>query len=106
MPAAPTQPNVPRASLVSTDKDIIDRAAGLLPGAIVTPRPSKQTHHKDQWRVEWRGPRAVALMRLVRPLMGARRQAAIDRAEATYRPKVATRLAVELGVVPEALTHA
>lgn len=98
VPGPPSRPNVPRATLVSTDHDVIQKVAALTPGAIITSVPSRDPRHKDKWRIVIYGPRAVALMLKLRPLMGKRRQAAIDRAVATYRPKTQSRLAAELGL--------
>ncbi len=98
MSGPPSKPNVPRTTLVSTDRETIEKVAALVPGSIVAVMKSKNPKHKQKWRVELHGPRAVAFMRGIRPLMGARRQAAIDVAVASYRPKVRTGLVVELGL--------
>lgn len=98
MQGPPSKPNVPRTTLVSTDRDTIEKVANLVPGSIIAWMPSQHAHHKDKWRVELHGPRAVAFMQDIRPLMGTRRRAAIDSAIASYRPKTRTRLVVELGL--------
>ena len=73
--------------MTTTDYDVAERAAALLGNGPPTShsRP-KQPHHKQAYEVRLTGARARAWMHKLRPLMGTRRQAAIDRAIQSFDP--------------------
>ena len=81
----------PVVSVNMCDRDVVSRAAALM--ALDGPRVWEQFDARDQARGWSRsyvtavtGARAAVLMRTLRPLMGARRGIAIDRALAAYHP--------------------
>ena len=82
--APPSSPNCPRISLEMTDKDIVERAAALMGGNAVERINLRNALWKPAYRVAIKGSRAVALMRVLYPAMGARRRSQIDAALATY----------------------
>ena len=86
--AVPSARRSVRISLQMTDEDVVCRAAQLMGGVSVycARRSQKNARHKDLYVVVLRGVRAAALMRVLLPLMGARRRAQIDRALATVGP--------------------
>jgi len=67
------------------DRDIVERAGALLNRA-VTVVPSRREGWRTAYSVRVRGVRAVLWMERLRPLMGTRRQAQIDRAIASHGP--------------------
>lgn len=77
-------PSAPRravACVVSTDRDVIDRAAGLLGSTVITrSRKSAPAHWKPIYEARLRGGRAARFMAAARPYMSRRRQEAIDKA--------------------------
>lgn len=87
-PSAPRSPIV-QASMV--DRDIIDRAGTLL-GSGVTVVPPRRDGWATTYCIRARGSRAVLWMQRLRPLMGKRRQAQIDRAIASHAPDPRRRL--------------
>jgi hypothetical protein len=74
MPGEPSSPNAPRISLAMTDFDIVRRAADLLGIKSVG-----EYEGKNGWQTSYsfhlKGNRAIAVMRQLYPLMGARRKA-------------------------------
>lgn len=78
----PSAPRSPRITAVTTDRDVADRVGALL-GVRVHPVKSRSSHHRQAYAIALKGHRAVALMKDLRPLMGERRQAAIDSAIAS-----------------------
>lgn len=79
----PSQPHIPRISLQMTDGDVVSRAADLMQvGHKVKPRRRQNPNWKPVYQAVLTGKRAVALMKALKPHMGARRQtqiaAAID----------------------------
>jgi hypothetical protein len=82
---SPSAPRSPAVQLSMVDRDIVERA-GALVGAAVTVVPSRREGWKTAYCVRVRGARAVLWMQRLRPLMGTRRQAQIDRAIASYGP--------------------
>src|SRR2546430_4691409 len=76
----------PRISVDMCSEPVIRRAAGILGSLSVRPREPRD----ERWRVTYftavTGARASEWMRRLRPLMGARRTAAIDAALAAYKP--------------------
>ena len=61
------------AYLAMTDRDVVQRAAGLI-GAKVYPRPATRPGWKPQYAIVLGARRALVLMHLLQPLLGARRQ--------------------------------
>lgn len=83
---APSSLNKPTIQLQTTDLDVARRAANLL-GTVASPRGTpKKKHWKQVYGVTRKGRAAVALMLQLRPHMGDRRRAQIDRAAAGYKP--------------------
>lgn len=76
----------PTITLQMCDQDVVERAARML-GA---PSVLRSAPRNDRWSALFAarltGDAAASWMRRLRPLMGARRTAAIDRALAAYRP--------------------
>lgn len=85
MPGPPSAPNQPRIAIQMTDEDIISRVAMLLGVSYWCNRP-KDPSWKPAFMCHIRGARALELMRLLRPLMGQRRQQQIDTAISSYNP--------------------
>jgi hypothetical protein len=81
----PSAPRTPAVQVSMVDRDIIERAGALL-GTAVTVVPSRREGSKTAYCVRVRGARGVLWMHRLRPLMGARRQAQIDRAVASHAP--------------------
>jgi hypothetical protein len=77
----PTDPNLPIVDCPMTDRDVVECVAELFG---VSPAPIDKGDRKTQYVARLKGSVAVALMRDLRPLMGARRQLAIDRALRLY----------------------
>jgi hypothetical protein len=87
----PSTPRSPIVQVSMVDLDIIERAGSLFgTGAHVIPP------RREGWRTAYcvrvRGARAVLWMKRLRPLMGTRRQAQIDKAIASYAPDPRRRL--------------
>lgn len=81
----PSSPNRPRISLQMTDRDVVDRAARMMGVAYVyVSGDRRNANWKRYYMVVLRGRRAARLMRMLRPLMGARRQVQIDDALAGF----------------------
>lgn len=74
-----------RVSIGMTDEDVIARVAALL-GRDYAARPPREAHHKTNYLTSINGQQAAILMALLRPLMGERRRAAIDRALDAWTP--------------------
>lgn len=67
-----------RVGVSMTDRDVVERAAGLMGARVVRLKPATPTR-LTPFRVNLQGQRAVALMRLLRPHLGERRRQQIDR---------------------------
>lgn len=82
----------PNIQLVSTDKDIIEKAALLMETSCTGPYWAKKNRSnpnvKGFYRCGLQGDRAVALMKKIKPLMGERRTAKIDEVLALDRTVV------------------
>lgn len=76
----PSNPASPRVTVEMTDRDIIDRAARILQARVDPMRSRGNPEWKPSYRITLAGERAASLMRLLRPLMGMRRQGQIDAA--------------------------
>jgi hypothetical protein len=81
----PSSPRSPALVLSMTDRDVVDRAAALLDCTVSVIRAAREGW-RDAYCIRVRGPRAVEWMGVLRPLMGHRRRAQIDRAVASYAP--------------------
>jgi hypothetical protein len=84
MKPSPSTPRLPRVSVQMTDEDVIARVATLIGNKYQTCIDVKNPTYKPLHSVKTVGKKAVDLMRLLRPLMGIRRQKQIDAALATY----------------------
>jgi len=83
----PSKPNCPRITVQMTDLDVIQRCSTLMGVPYKNARNDKRNPKwKRAWALQLGNYRAVALMQRLHPLMGARRQAQIDRALVDYRP--------------------
>jgi hypothetical protein len=90
-PGPPSCPHLPVLQMSMTDADVVGRAARLL-GVnvrVITPR---RPGWKTTYVVVLNGSRAVAWMVILRPLLGDRRRAQVDRALASYAPRSNRRL--------------
>lgn len=85
--APPSKSAKPYIYVSMTDEDVIAKVAAIFDVKYHLSRP-KQGRDKN-WRpifaVRLTGKRAVELMTMLKPMMGERRQAQIDKAVATYR---------------------
>jgi hypothetical protein len=81
----PSSPTCPIVSCRMTDLDVVELVADAFGTSV-------QANDKGRNRTEFaaliRGSRAAELMHTLRPMMGGRRQAAIDRALSNYRPPI------------------
>ena len=81
----PSSRRLPAIRVAMNDRDVLERVASLWGSRLATIAP-----RRDGWAVSYslniRGANAVAWMHALRPLMGTRRQAQIDRAVASYAP--------------------
>ncbi len=85
-PGAPSSPNLPVLQIQMIDEDVMRRVGDLMERGVYrcrAPRPEWSATYV----VRVKGAPAVAWMRLLRPLLGQRRQAQIDRAIASYASK-------------------
>jgi hypothetical protein len=89
--ASPSAPRSPALQVAMMDQDVIARAGSLLGVSVMVIR-ARKAHWSTTYCVRLRGTRAVLWMKLLRPLMGIRRRAQIDRALATYAPDPRRRL--------------
>ena len=79
----PSSPGQPIVSCRMTDRDVIDRVGAALGTSVSA---NDKGNYKTEYAAAVRGARAVALMTDIKPMLGTRRQAAIDRALAGYVP--------------------
>jgi hypothetical protein len=86
IPGPPSSPGVPRISVEMIDEDVIARAALAL-GNRYWRVGGRNDIWKPTYRTQLRGESAVRLMQVLRPMMGLRRQAQIDRALASWSPQ-------------------
>ena len=84
----PSAPNSPRISVQMTDEDVVRRVSTLFGLRFVSKTTAKRNPAwKTAYSVLLKGRRAVALMIRLRPLMGERRRAQIDKAVIHYTPR-------------------
>ena len=87
MKGTPSAPNLPRISCSMTDEDIIKKVSSLMEVKYHKCKLSdKNPKWKDTYIVNLRGKRARKLMEELKPIMGNRRQAQIQRALDSYDP--------------------
>lgn len=79
----PSAPNRPVVSLHMTDLDIVERVSKIFGRKLWKCKRQKE-HHKESYRVAITGKRAVELMKVLEPLMGARRKEQIRNAVLSY----------------------
>lgn len=85
MAGPPSSPKLPVVVLSMTDEDVVARVAALWGIRYLTVRPRRH-HWAVAYMVQLRGANAVAWMQAMRPLLGGRRRAQVDRAVANYVP--------------------
>lgn len=83
MRGSPSKPHLPSIQCAMIDQDVVARAADILGCGVTTVSP-RQSHWKESYAIRVRGAAAVEWMTALRPLLGTRRKAQIDRAIATY----------------------
>ena len=81
----PSAPRSPGVQMRMADRDVVERAGALL-GSRVWVARSRREGWSDVYTIRVRGARAVLWMKRLRPLMGLRRQAQIDRAIESHGP--------------------
>lgn len=81
---APSEPRIPTLAINMTDLDVMQAVAHLCGSTVASRQPG--THVKTMYRTALRGGSAVALMKLIQPFMGARRQQQITHAMACWSP--------------------
>ena len=74
-----SKPRSPVIAVVMTDRDVIERVGRMWDRAVTTVKPRK-VHHKVAFATRIRGAPAASWMLGIRPLLGTRRQAQIDKA--------------------------
>lgn len=79
----PSMPNCPIVSCRMTDRDVVERVAQQFDTAVMAIDKGK---YRTEFAATLKGEGAVALMTDIGPLMGMRRQRAIDSALNLYRP--------------------
>jgi hypothetical protein len=86
LPGPPSSPRLPIISVHMTDEDVVARLGRIFGRKVYVGKP-----RNPRWRTSYMlrvtGGKAVRWMVLLRPLMGTRRQAQIDRALASYAPR-------------------
>jgi len=85
MAGPPSHPRAPVVVVSMTDFDIVARVARVFRVQPLLLR-RRNVRWRDAYEARSRGRRAVEVMGAVRPHMGERRRAQIDRAIACYRP--------------------
>jgi hypothetical protein len=86
MTGPPSNPRMPVLAINMTDKDVMARVGRIFDRKVQRVRP-RNTRWKTSYQLRVQGAAAVRWMILLRPLLGARRQAQIDRALACYAPR-------------------
>ena len=82
----PSSPRAPRVGIQMTDKDIVEKVAGLFGCKCIFLSKQKANWHST-YVARRVGKKAVELMQILKPLMGKRRQEQIQRALNCYKPK-------------------
>ncbi len=84
-----TSVGYPEISVTMCDRDVLERAANVMGIPKVSPRDVARNEERGwsaAFEIDVSGSRAAEWMRRLRPWMGHRRTAAIDRALAAYHP--------------------
>jgi hypothetical protein len=85
-----------------TDRDVIERVSQLIgAGIYAVPNARRNPAWRPSYRVILRSNRAVTLMLLLKPLMGARRQAQIEAAIAARETALSTRRRSNYKLTPD-----
>lgn len=79
----PSMPNCPIVSCRMTDRDVVERVAQQFGTAVMAIDKGK---YRTEFAATLKGEGAVAFMTDIKPLMGMRRQQAIDSAVSRFRP--------------------
>lgn len=90
MEGPPSDPNRPRISVEMSDKDIIKRVADLFGVGYIHECEGRQENWSTTYQIEVRGQSAIELMRLLKPIMGARRSRQIEDALASHNENYGT----------------
>lgn len=87
MAGTPSCPNIPKVCVTTTDKDIADRVGLLLEvkAIEITDKRYKEHGWKTPFFVKITGKKAVACIKELYPILGARRKKQCDKALACYR---------------------
>jgi hypothetical protein len=80
---APSNPRSPIISCRMTDLDVVELVAAAFGTSV---QANDKGHFRTEYAATIRGSRAAELMGLLRPMLSARRRAAIDRALKDYSP--------------------
>ncbi len=86
MRGVPSAPNTPKMVVNMTDEDVIVRIAKMWKSGVWKLK-RRTPRHKQAYSTMATGSRAVAWMRLLRPLMGIRRRSQIDSVFSSYEPR-------------------
>jgi|GEM_PF-1426840 len=100
MEGPPSAPNQHVISIQMTDEDVIARTAHILECSY-NHIHRKNEKHKDYFIAYIRGRRAIEMMKILRPLMGVRRQGQIDKCLASFihrKPRITEETAREIKI--------
>jgi len=95
MTGPPSSPGLPVLAVNMTDHDVMARLGSIFERKVHVVRPRNE-RWRTSYQVRVHGREAVRWMRLLRPLMGIRRRAQIDRALASYAPRPVALLTDEM----------
>lgn len=79
----PSMPNCPIVCCRMTDRDVVERVAAMFGTRVLS---IDKGRYRTEYAATLKGSRAVTLMSELKPMMGSRRQRAIDSALAAYSP--------------------
>jgi hypothetical protein len=86
MTGPPSSPRMPILAVNMTDEDVMARLGRIFNRKVQVVR-ARNVRWRTSYQLRVQGSDAVRWMHLLRPLMGSRRQAQIDRAVASYAPR-------------------
>jgi hypothetical protein len=86
MPGPPSNPRMPIIALAMNDEDVMTRVGRMFERKVLSIKP-RSARWQASYALRVQGAKAVRWMTVLRPLMGSRRQAQIDRALACYAPR-------------------
>jgi hypothetical protein len=86
MTGPPSSPGLPVIAVNMTDHDVMARLGRIFGRKVHVVKP-RNARWRTSYQVRVNGRAAVHWMSVLRPLMGSRRQAQIDRALASYAPR-------------------